>query len=28
LRFQFEQIIGPVAGPNPTGVNGIYLVNL
>lgn len=27
LRFQFEQVIGPVAGPNPTGVNGIYLVN-
>jgi hypothetical protein len=26
LKTQFEQIIGPVVGPNPTGANGVYLV--
>jgi len=26
LKTQFEEIIGPVAGPNPTGRNGVYLL--
>lgn len=26
LKTQFEHVIGPAAGPNPTGVKGVYLV--
>lgn len=26
LKAQFEQLIGPAVGPNPTGANGVYLV--
>jgi len=26
LKTQFEEIIGPAAGPNPTGSNGVYLL--
>jgi ABC-type Fe3+ transport system substrate-binding protein len=25
LRYQFEHLIGPVVGPNPTGVQGLYV---
>ncbi len=25
LRFQFEHLIGPVVGPNPAGVQGLYV---
>lgn len=28
LKSQFEQVIGPAAGPNPTEVQGVYLVDL
>jgi len=27
LKFQFEPLIGPVEGPNPTRVSGLYVAD-
>jgi hypothetical protein len=28
LKTQFEEMIGPALGPNPTGAKGVYLVDI